>query len=539
MGADSMMARVLRWMMSAALASAVGCAKVTIARGPYVQDVRENSALVVWEGEAPPGASVGFGVQSTDERSAPATCEAIHCSALLSGLEPDTAYVYQVVQADGTAAPEGTIHTAPARSRPFTFGVFGDNRTDARSHRAVVETMRSVGAPEFLVHTGDMVESGSDEGQWNQFFAIEAELLRDVPIYPAVGNHEKTGGKAAILERLFHPPAAESGSTADTYYSFEWGNSHFIAIDGQIHIDDEDACAARGKPYAGCLDAAQQRWLEADLAKAAADPGIEHVFVFMHVGPYSSKVGRTGSETIRRLLGLFAESKVKLVISGHDHYYERGVSGNGLDYVISGGGGAPLYRTDPDRTSALWPHEIDVSVATHNFQIIEVRGSLIEVTSYRGDTGAVLDHFLIGEDPDCVAPVDCLGEEPGICEGSWTCPDFTCVWECAPPPACEVAADCPLSSGGSCPGHWECPFTGRCQWACDVVGECTVDADCDALEPLNACQGGHYVCETALCEWRCDALPPPAGPADDAGEPDAGADASMALPAPRRPARPC
>ena len=36
--------------------------------------------------------------------------------------------------------------------------------------------------------------------------------------------------------------------------------------------------------------------------------------------------------------------RVALVISGHDHYYERFRSANGVTYVVTGGGGYDLYH---------------------------------------------------------------------------------------------------------------------------------------------------------------------------------------------------
>ncbi|MEZ4267143.1 MAG: metallophosphoesterase [Myxococcota bacterium] len=510
-------------LSTALLASPLASAAVT--RGPYVQDVQKTSALVVWEGSGDPALTVGFGIASTAESSAAATCSGVHCSALLKGLTPDSVYRYQLLSAGTPLAPEGTVRLQPTVARPFTFAIYGDNRSDAVSHQTVVDGMLSVGGFEFVLNTGDMVSSGEVESQWDEFFAIEAELVRDVPLYPSVGNHEEDGGKAEILERLFHPPAQASGSKAETYYSFDWGNSHFIAIDGQIRVQPWWICIFLGKAYDKCLDLDQQAWLEADLKKAQANAAIDHVFVFMHEGPYSSKQGRTGSAGIRELLATFAASKVKLVISGHDHYYEHGISGNGLHYLISGGGGAPLYQTETDLLSALWPHQIHKSVSVHNFQVVTVSGSLIEVTSYDGTTHKELDAFIIGESPDCGVAIDCFDEQPGVCAGKWTCPNFTCVWECAPPPSCKQATDCPPPPAGTCPGHWECPFTEQCQWACDAVEECSADADCASKEPLNTCQGGHFACVTSVCEWACEG---PVLPGPDAVEPgpDAAPDAA-------------
>lgn len=492
-------------------------ASAQVERGPYLQNLKKTVVDVVWEGQpftATP--RVGYGSVTPDEQFTDAVCFDTHCWAKVGGLEPGTAYVYAVYDGEDKVSPEGAIHTAADGTVPFKFAVYGDNRSDHDAHELVIQSL--VDDFSFIVHTGDMVSDGEIEEHWDFFFDIEADVLRNAPVYGAIGNHEEHDGEAPIYARLFHFPSSESGSPSEFYYSFTYSNSHFVFIDGWVDVMEWYFCILVGKAHDNCLTPEQLEWVEDDLKAARNDPAIDNVFVVMHEGPYSSKPGRTGSAAIRDLMGEFGKSKVKLIISGHDHYYEHGISGNGIPYMISGGGGAPLYETAPDVFAPLlWPHEVHESTSVHNYQVVSVNGEHIEVVSYDVDQGGILTEYEIGEPPSCLQPGDCIGELQGPCDGDWTCPDFDCVWECAPPPACETVDDCPPAPQGGCPGHWECPFTQECHWACDALpAECAVDADCAGKDPLNACEGGHYECESqeGVCEWACEG-PVPADPGGD------------------------
>ena len=479
-----------------------------ITRGPYLQDVREDGVIVAWEGTGFSGPVVVYGETSVEESSAPASCVGVHCHVTLSGLAPDSHFLYEVRDGTGPLAPAGTFLTAPDWPRPFRFVVFGDNRSDHASHSMVVDMML---AEEFdlVINTGDMVSDGEVEDQWDVFFGIEADLFHSRPFYPAVGNHEEHDGAIPIVERLFHTPAVTSGSGQMSYYSFDYGNVHFVVIDDFVHVLPWYLCALLGKLYDNCFTADQEAWIKADLAAAAADPEVEHVFIVVHEGPYSSKEHRTGSAAMRALLPTFATSKVRIIFSGHDHIYEHGISGNGLHYVVTGGGGAPLYDSTPDIMNQMFPHEILMVESVHNFQIVEVAGEWVKMSTWDVDNAAIIDEIELGTSPACVSPEDCVAGEAGSCDGAWDCIEFECVWVCAPPPACETPADCPAPSEDACPGNWECTPEGTCLWVCTPEPECLDDAGCQDKPPLSDCVDGAFQCTDGACEWVC---PPPLPP---------------------------
>ncbi len=494
---------VARPALAALLFACLGplSAQAGITRGPFLQDVLEEGITIAFEGQLQGSVTAGYGLQDATDDSVNCTCQPPHCACVLAGLEADTGYAYAIREGD-TVLFEADFRTAPATPKPFSFAVHGDNRSDHLSHQMVVEAMMGEDYA-FVLNTGDMVSDGLTEADWDEFFQIETPFISRTPLYPAVGNHEEEDGEVPIYERLFHTPAEASGSYHETYYSFNYANAHFLVIDDFVEVHPWYECLLQGKLYDNCLTKDQLAWIELDLAKAAKNPTIDHVFVAAHEGPYSSKAGRTGSAAMRDLLPLFAKSKVKLILSGHDHYFEHGISGNGIHYVISGGGGAPLYETAPSFLNQLSPHDILISKSIHNYQVITVEGPLIKVTTHNVDDLSVIEEFEIGEPPACVVTEDCEGQQEGRCEGSWACEDYVCLWVCDAPPSCETAADCGETPEGVCPGHWQCSIAKYCQWICDPNPECESDADCTDKSPLSDCEGGRFECMDEVCEWTC------------------------------------
>jgi acid phosphatase type 7 len=161
----------------------------------------------------------------------------------------------------------------------------------------------------------------------------------------------RKGNGAAFLEN-FHPPLGSPGSTK-RYYSFDWGNTHFVALDSELYHGDR-----------GSNPEEQRDFLEQDLATTRKRWKV----AFLHRSPYgSSRHG--GDENVRQdLEPLFVKHGVDLVFSGHDHVYERTVPITGVTYVVSGGGGRRLYPAGNGELTAS-------SVSAHHAVLVRVSGS--------------------------------------------------------------------------------------------------------------------------------------------------------------------
>jgi 3',5'-cyclic AMP phosphodiesterase CpdA len=144
-----------------------------------------------------------------------------------------------------------------------------------------------------------------------------------------IGNHEvvRPEGFDRFLA-LFRPPAARHESRAFSVSSV--GGVALVSLDSnQLRREEQRAFA--------------------DAALAASGRARAR-FVLMHDGPWSVGFHGDNVDAIREYVPIFARRGVDLVLSGHDHEYERGRRA-GIDYVVTGGGGAPLYqpRCGPSR----------------------------------------------------------------------------------------------------------------------------------------------------------------------------------------------
>lgn len=238
--------------------------------------------------------------------------------ATVSGLEPETTYCYEI-QVDGVAAARAGFRTAPAPGlgRVVRFVALGDSGSGSGDQYAVLQQLNTVPI-DLVLHVGDM---GYDHGkrielEWN-FFRVYERLLEKLPVFPASGNHEYDTEDAAPFREMFALP--ENGGVAgrERWYSYDWGDVHFVVLDTE---------------QTGPLQAA---WLDADLAASTRRWKI----VYGHRPPYSS--GSHGSDQLFRqhFVPILEKHQVPLVLTGHDHHYERTHALNGVTYIVTGGGG--------------------------------------------------------------------------------------------------------------------------------------------------------------------------------------------------------
>lgn len=344
----------------------------TIVKGPWALEVDQTNARIRVETDAPTSFEVtlevigdeGASARTVEGRTVAHSDGAAVGTLRLRDLEPDTRYSY-VVRA-GESEEHGEVWTAPPPGTPFTFLVYGDDRTMHDDHRAVVERMLEETDARMVLHTGDFVEMGGRPDDWEIFFEIAGPLLRRTALFPSLGNHELYGPGGLLR---YHRYLTRS-DTRETWYRHDYGELVLLALDS--NLDWEEGVA-------------QHDWLTSTLADLDGD---RFVIVFLHHGPYSS--GRHGGHDGMLEMDLpqqLRDGGVDLIFSGHDHMYERGEA-DGLKYVVTGGGGAPLYRVnDP------LPHQLAFEPVHHflrmrledgrlSMKVIRKDGSLLEECSF-------------------------------------------------------------------------------------------------------------------------------------------------------------
>ncbi len=356
-------------------------AVAAMVRGPYLCDVTDTSIVIRWETAEPSSSAVEYATQAQYVASGAVYDQRVEDqSALkrhritLTGLMPSTQYHYRVISGV-EVSEDSTFHTAVEQTEPFSVIVYGDTRTNPNDHLVVVNQIVQH-EPDLVLNSGDLVADGRVLPQWDTFFDTTNDLMRSVPYYPVLGNHERN---AQHYYDLFSLPAG-GGQQNKQWYSFDYGNAHFVCLDSNSAFRSS---------------AEQRAWLEDDLAQAQGTA--QWTFVFFHHPPYSS--GKHGgiAGVMTSWIDIFEKYGVDMVFNGHDHIYERSLH-NGIWYVVTGGGGAPWYpvnvKPNPDQVYAE---------TTLHFCKLSIDGPQLTLEMIRDD-GSVGDMMEITA-PVPVAPV--------------------------------------------------------------------------------------------------------------------------------------
>jgi hypothetical protein len=327
-------------VVPAAAVEVVAASGVRIVRGPYLNARPEDAGMTIrWQTDRPATAKVTV-TRADGQQGPPRVLDvprpSLAHTVTVGALHPGRAYAYRVeVDAgDGDRAVAGpfTFQTMAAAPAPVRFAVYGDMRYPGHAaHRTVVEGLVRE-APPMVFNTGDLTDLGSEESNWQKYFEITAPLGAITPVVPALGNHdgERRGLGAAIAWELFGVPARNGATPPPGWTSLDYGGVHFVIL----------STNEMG-------NMAQRDWLRADLARAKENHA-RAIFAFCHEGPWSHGI-HGNSEVMGRVYApLLAAAHADVLFSGHDHIYERGVGSTPagkLNYVVTGGGGAPLYPT--------------------------------------------------------------------------------------------------------------------------------------------------------------------------------------------------
>lgn len=337
----------------------------TVAESPAELRYGHGSTLDVHAPKIDTEKVVHFLPKPKDDLTPPTSATSFVYTATLEGLTPGTTYGYRVTQ--GTAAVSGSFTTFPDHAGPFTFGVYGDSRSNTNAHRMVVLALAQHN-PAFILHSGDLVSTGAFADYQPQFFEPLRGIANRIPILPVAGNHERD---AVAFHQLFSQPGNER------WFSFDYRNAHIVAL---------DSCAT-GEDLRQML-----AWLEQDLsASAAAWKIVYYHYPTYDIGSHHSKWGRGDVAPICRRHG------VDLVIAGHTHTYQRFLplyakgenDEHPITYLVVAGGGAPLYEVETNKASA-------VTASAYHYLLVTVDGDTLSGRALTPD-GKVLDEFQIAK----------------------------------------------------------------------------------------------------------------------------------------------
>lgn len=352
---------------------------VNLTRGPYIQLPTTNSVTIVWNTDRNGNSEVEYGLTSSLGNQTINFTNVIQHVVTLKNLSMDTTYYYRV-KSNGTALSNiTTFHTNKDETNPeFSFVVFGDSGTGGQDQYDIANRIKAI-SPELGLHSGDVIYPGGEAENFDpNYFVPYNYILKNICIFPSIGNHDiVTNNGAPYLDAFFLP--RNNPENTERYYSFDYGNAHFIALD------------VVSSPYDN--GSAQYNWLESDLANTNKT----WKFAFFHYPPYSSSFHGSDLNVRRELSPLFEKYNVDMVFSGHDHDYERTIPINGVVYVVTGGGGFTLYNNGSSWFTAL-------SVKVYHVIRINISNDTLNLQAIKKD-GTIFDTYTLSKSPDITPPL--------------------------------------------------------------------------------------------------------------------------------------
>ncbi len=234
-----------------------------------------------------------------------------------------------------------------------SFAVIGDTRVGRTddTYTAFIRQVEKDGI-KTVINVGDAIDSPGREEQWAKFLSITGT---EVTLYVAPGNHDVNNRHSlAIYTKMLGK---------EPYYSVPRGDTLLIFLNTELPGQEVK------------ITGQQFEWLEKELAR-----DFSYKFVFLHRPVFPSPIG-TGYGLDRnpadrnRLHQLFVKDGVALVMAGHEHLYNRSER-DGIEYVITGGGGAPLYAFTQEQGGFL--HYIVAKKGNEGyfFRVVDFKGNL-------------------------------------------------------------------------------------------------------------------------------------------------------------------
>jgi len=295
----------------------------TLIRYPYLQDLVGNRGTVVWTTREAGEGRVQYSTDRSFSQTATASLREFlpaetdlptrffQYRAELKGLRLATEYFYRVLVDGQEVASGDDLRFRTSGPGPFTFLAFGDSGLDSPEQGRLAQLILREN-PSLVLHTGDLAYPvGSFETYDREYFAYYRDLMERVPFFPSPGNHDYYERAAAYVAVHAPPTDGVPAEGRGRYYSFDWGNAHFVALDSNASLSE--AVSGTGKMF---------EWLDNDLAKTRQFWRI----VYFHHPPYATGIHEADARlaVVRQyLVPILERHRVHLVLNGEEHSYQR------------------------------------------------------------------------------------------------------------------------------------------------------------------------------------------------------------------------
>ncbi len=343
----------------------VGNTSAFITRGPYMNSALQTGIIIRWKTDVATNSKVSYGTMAGSlTQSVTDNTNTTEHIITLTGLTANTLYYYnvgsttQVLQGDAnnyfkTMPPVGSTQ----KIRVVAMGDMGDNSANQVNVRNAYQNFIGSNYTDAWLLLGDNAyENGTDGEYQNNFFNIYQEgITKNHVLWPSPGNHDYANNSArqadhqiAYYNIFSLPSAGQAGGVAsntEAYYSYNYGNIHFVSLDSYGWETGNTRLYDTLGP--------QATWLKQDL-EANTQPW---TVIYFHHPPYTKGSHNSDTETElinmrQRIVPIFERYKVDLVLSGHSHCYER-------SYLING-----HYSTESTFTPAT--HALSSSSAKYD-----------------------------------------------------------------------------------------------------------------------------------------------------------------------------
>ncbi|HWP95450.1 MAG TPA: metallophosphoesterase family protein [Syntrophomonadaceae bacterium] len=314
--------------------------------------------------------------------------------ATLTNLTPGTSYIYRV--GDGTHwSGMYKFKTEPLNDIDLKAVIFSDSQSGSSSSynyspwKTDLTSAVNREHPDFAVITGDLVEVGRNQNQWEAWYSAVKGTLENLPLMPVVGNHDtyvtiNHGAKPTAFTAQFTLPSNGPAGLKEQAYSYDYGPVHFVVLDSQ------------GQEEGSKILTTQKQWLDQDLKATKQTWKV----VFFHKSPYPVKNNRSNSDVKAAFSSILEQNHVDLVVSGHDHtaahtyaIYNGKKATTGTIYALAGRSGAKVY-TDVTRrsydTGFFVPKDQPV------YSLLQVSGKKLQFITKKAN-GTVVDSFTINK----------------------------------------------------------------------------------------------------------------------------------------------
>ncbi|PBQ31867.1 hypothetical protein CNR22_08820 [Sphingobacteriaceae bacterium] len=313
--------------------SSVAVPSPTIVKGPYLQIGTQNSMKIRWETSSACDTKVMYGTSAASLTSVISnTSPVVSHEVSIGSLSAYTKYFYSIGTTSfviqGDTNNYFLTSPTPGAEGKYRFWVIGDCGNASTNQVNVKNQFKNYNGNRMVdgwLTLGDNAYSSGSDPQFNaEFFTIyQNDVMKNKVLWPVPGNHDYNNGAVTSSTTPYFsifnvPTAAEAGGVASgtkAYYSYDYGNIHFIALDSYGTV-------AGNKMYD--TTGAQAVWLKADLAANTK----KWIVAYWHHPPYTmgSHNSDTESDLVairQKFIRILERYKVDLILCGHSHDYER------------------------------------------------------------------------------------------------------------------------------------------------------------------------------------------------------------------------